>query len=176
MQENSMVVNRGVLQARREPMNSLHFRRTFAVIDFHDSVPPISQKNRIQRYAWSIWREHARTYEPNIKSLLSCIDPRKCAMDQLALQYDILPARYCWLSYVLDVEVVHSPFQTNDKHDGVICRHHMMNRHWHPWCTFGMFFYESSTWVTCSHVKSMCKNVYIYIHICIYKCVHTNHP
>lgn len=33
-------------------------------------------RQNLASIAWSIWREHARTNEPNIKSLLSCIEPR----------------------------------------------------------------------------------------------------
>ena len=55
-------------------------------------------RQNLASIAWSVWREHARTNEPNIKSLLSCIDPRNIrnGPTRIAIQYDIFRAWYCW--------------------------------------------------------------------------------
>lgn len=126
-------------------------------------------RQNLASIAWSVWREHARTNEPNIKSLLSCIDPRNIrnGPTRIAIQYDIFRAWYCWLSYLLDVEVVHSPFQSNEEHDAVICRHLVVNRHW----TF-MDFWDVSVWINyvsdvCTCKIYLCINMYIYIYECV---------
>lgn len=128
-------------------------------------------RQNLASIAWSVWREHARTNEPNIKSLLSCIDPRNIrnGPTRIAIQYDIFRAWYCWLSYLLDVEVVHSPFQSNEEHDAVICRHLVVNRHW----TF-MDFWDVSVWINyvsdvCTCKIYLCINMYIYIYMNAYK-------